>query len=1118
MMTPMAICSECGTPNADTAKFCNECGTPMSAPVLANRRERRVVSVLVADLVEFTSRSERLDVEEVDAFLAPYQRRLRREVERFGGVVCSFAGDGLMAVFGAPVAHEDDPERALRSAFAIRDSLRTSDDGLQVRIGVTSGEVLVTFGPAGEVDATGDVVNTAARLESAAPVDGILADDFTHRAADRAITFDAADPVDAKGKLAPVQAWRAIAPRSLLPEQARLGDLPLVGRRYEADALVGALGRSKGEPSAQLVTLVGPPGIGKTRLVEELWAHVESIPELITWRQGRSLAYGEAVAFWALGEMVKAEVGVLESDSAEQAAAKLRDAVAKLLLDDRDQDWVERQLRPLIGVDTNASVGGESGRVEAFAGWRRFFEALAEDGPTVLVFEDLHWADDGLLDFIDLLTDRAGGVPLLIVCTARPELFERRPTWGGGKTNSVTLSLAPLSEPDTARLVAELLDQALLPADVQRSLLAHAEGNPLYAQEYVRMLQDRGLLVREGGGWRLAGDVDDLPESVQGIIAARLDTLTAGERLLVQDAAVVGRVAWVGAVCALSDRTPVEADELVHSLERKQLLRRHRRSSVAGEVEFAFTHAVTREVAYGQISRSDRAMRHEQAAEWIHGLAGERDDKAELLAHHLTVALQLRQQVGEDPADLVPRARAALMEAAHQAEAVYSHQAAARHLQVALDLSEDDDPAQASMLLDYAAARYRAGTADEQTLVDALDAQLSAGDWRNAAWAEYILGDWVEHTLGDGDRADDHYARAGEYAARAGDPEIQSLVAHSQAARLNVTGRAAESLAFIDEMIRIPVAAGDARGRGLLLDRRGWARTALGDPGGVGDCRTASQLLAENGHPRATVAWSNYAEVLAGFGDLDGAREARDHALRLGERFGQPEYITWVRVGKAEGAYHAGDWDSALELAEAGVDDRDRLNVAWARFTRGLIALARGDVERALADAEEMSAYAASSHNAEARTMGHGLHAVAMLQAGAGESAEAAIAEFLTTWPSGGPSGRAPVLAEVAVSPARRSADADVAAGAEILPDESRFRAPIRGVCDGHDGASAVLFGEIGSRPLEAHAHLRAAQAAHAAGRHTDANDHARRALAFYGSVGAVLYGDQATALIQLSA
>ena len=504
----MQVCSNCGTENPDQAQFCMGCAAQLAVAV-AERRERRVVSVLFADLVGFTSRSERLDVEDVEGFLAPYQALLRGEVERTGGVVAKSTGDGVMALFGGVVAHEDDPERAVRCALGIRQSLTDATVPgerlrLRVRVGVTTGEVLVSHGAGGGVDAVGDVVNTAARLESAAPTDGILVDEFTQRATDRAIRYEAADPVSAKGKAAPVSAWLALSPVSVVPEQAR-EELALVGRERERALLVDALGRACDEPAAQLVTVIGEPGIGKSRLVAELFDHVEALPELITWRQGRSLSYGDGVASWALGEIVKAQAGILspiqrrwpgrscETRSTRSSPTGAMRAGWRATCA-RWSDW-----------RGGGSHTAEGGRVEAFAAWRRFFEALAGQGPTVLVFEDLHWADDVLLDFVDLLADRAGRLPLLLVCTARPELLEQRSAWGGGKVNALTIQLGPLTEADAGRVISGLLDQALLPAEVQRVVLERAEGNPLYAHEYVRMLLTEGCLsaTAAAGGWRM---------------------------------------------------------------------------------------------------------------------------------------------------------------------------------------------------------------------------------------------------------------------------------------------------------------------------------------------------------------------------------------------------------------------------------------------------------------------------------------------------------------------------------------------------------------------------------------------------------------------------------------
>ena len=584
------------------------------------------MTVLFADLVGFTSRAEQMDPEDVAAELGRYQGHLRGELERRGGTVEKFIGDAVMAVFGAPAAHEDDPERAIRAALAIREW--AEDRGVEVRLGVNTGEALVTLGArpeAGETMVAGDVVNTAARLQSAAPVNGILAGEQTYRATERAIEYEDAEPVEAKGKAQPVQAWLVAGARSRVAVE-RVHGASLVGRRREVDLLVGALDRVIQERSSQLVTIVGVPGIGKSRLVLELYDEIERRPELISWRHGRCLPYGEGITFWALGEMVKAQVGILEGDDADAAGQKLAAAVS--------DPWVQSHLRPLVGL-AGAAEGGGDMRDEAFAAWRRFFEELAEERPLVLVFEDLHWADDNLIEFVDHLVDWAAGVPLLVVCTARPELLTRRPDWGGGKPNALTVSLSALSDEDTARLLRELLG-SVLPAETQVELLARAGGNPLYAEEFVRMLRDRG-------------QIGELPETVQGLIAARLDLLEQEQKTLLQDAAVIGKRFWAGALAALGDRPSLEAD--LHALERKEFVRRERASAVADDREYGFRHLLVRDVAYGQIPRVDRAEKHLLAARWIERL-GRREDHAEMLAHHYLQALELIEAAGGSTAGL----------------------------------------------------------------------------------------------------------------------------------------------------------------------------------------------------------------------------------------------------------------------------------------------------------------------------------------------------------------------------------------------------------------------------------------------------------------------------------
>jgi class 3 adenylate cyclase len=1073
----------------------------------------------MADLQGFTIRSERLDVEDVDAFLAPYRDRLRQAVESAGGVVSDFAGDGMMAVFGAPVAHEDDPERAVRTAITIRDSFldasslaRAAD--LHVRLGVTSGEVLVTL-EGEQVRATGDVVNTAARLEAAAPADGVLVDEWTYRATSRAIRYDDAERVSAKGKADPVAAWVAVDPVSVVPEQQR-DQPPLIGRDAEADMLRGALDRSRREPSTQLVSVIGEPGIGKTRLVEELYAYVEGLPGLITWRRGRSLAYGEGVAFWALGEMVKAQAGILESDSAAVAQEKLSEAVERVIVDERDRGWVVRHLRPLVGLEA-APSGGDSGRVEAFAAWRRFVEALAEYRSTVLVFEDVHWADDGLLDFIDLIADRAGAVPLLIVCTARPELFEQRPSWAGGKANATTISLTPLSDADTARLVSGLLEQALLPAEVQHSLLRRAEGNPLYAQEYVRMLQDRDVLVRGDGGWVLAGEITDLPESIQGIIAARLDTLSPDEKGLLQDASVVGRTAWMGTVCAMSERSTWEAEELLHGLERKQLVQRVRRSSIQGETEFQFGHALTKGVAYSQIRRADRAQKHEAAAEWIEKLAAERDDKAELLADHYTQALRLREALGEDTQRIAPKARAALTEAARQAAATYAHRAAARHFEAALKLTPPGDAMdRAALLLGQATALADAEANDQDLLSEALAAQIEVEAWEAAAQIERMLGRWHQNE-GRASQAETHLARAAAHAGRVPPSDTMYLIAYDQVYRLVIAGQPKQALALVDQVIPLAELGGLDVGRALLLTWRGAARVDLGDEDGVADMRDAAQSLAEHAHPRTPAAYANLADQVRALSGITAADPIYAEAANWASRFAQPYYMDWINGELARQAYHAGRWDHARRLI-AEITSTGAFNEVIARGTRGRISLGDGRPGDALEDATAIVTYSVDAGNTEHYYIGTALEARCHSSMGQETPALDACDRFLARWhDTGGYTGDSPDLCELAPILAHAKRHDDIRRAANLLPAASPWRTALHLTADHHYPEAAALYTEIGSQPLAADTHLLAARQACEQGRPANAAVHAEAVLTFAAQTGAVDYQRKGETLIAAS-
>ena len=456
---------------------------------------------------------------------------------------------------------------------------------------------------------------------------------------------------------------------------------------------------------------------------------------------GPLLPYGETQSFWALSEIVKAQAGILENDGAESARGKLARAVRAAVEEEQRQPWVERHLQPLVGVSEGTATTVDRGQ-EAFAAWRRFLEGMAERRPLVLVFEDLHWADDGLLDFVDHLSEWVTAVPLLIVASARPELLERRPDWGGGKRNALTVSISSLGEEETAQLLAALLDQALLPVELQSEVLSRSAGNPLYTEEYVRMLQDRGFLERTNGRWQLRiVDRFPLPETVQGMIAARLDALSLPEKEVVQAAAVVGKVFWPSSLGVLLGRENSEFGEALHGLVRKEFVRRDRRSAVADDEQYAFLHVLVRDIAYGQIPRAARAEKHRAAADWIENLAADRtQDRAEMLAHHLFAALELtrKRPVVTRP----PCIRASVMRCSPRRSMqrkLYSWSAARNHARKALDLTGGAEPTvRAELALRIAWASFCLGDNNIESAALARESCLAVGDVEAAATAEAL--------------------------------------------------------------------------------------------------------------------------------------------------------------------------------------------------------------------------------------------------------------------------------------------------------------------------------------------------------------------------------------------
>ena len=680
-------------------------------------RERKRVTVLVCDLLGFAERPAPSDPEDEQALLAPSLVKVVAALERFGGAPETVIGDVVIGVFGVPAAHEDDPERAVRAALAIQDS---APEGLDLRIAVETGDAVVIHDAdrmSGERTVSGPVMAVTLRLQAAAAPGAIIVGPQTRAASDRVIDYRELDPIVISTRQEPLIAWQVIGLRSV---DAPLLAAPLVGRRRELDQLGGVLARAEKERVPELVTVLGAPGIGKSRLVHELYALVEDRPHTVTWLEGRTPSYADGATFWAIREIVKAQAGVFESDSSETVDEKLRLMVNETPIEEGERSWVLRHFRTLLGLGDGQTRGDGSG--ETFRAWCRFFQALADDAPLVLVVEDLHWADDGVLDFADELAASATGVPMLVVVTSRPELLERRPSWGGGKRNATTITLAPLSQDETEELFFALTGSAVAPELVER-----AEGNPLYAEEYARLVADGGPTA----GWAI-------PTSLHSLISARTDALPADEKSLLRDAAVVGDVSWAGAIAAIGNRKRRDVVDLAVGLEGKELLRRQRRSSMEGETEYAFAHVLVRDVTYEQIPRRERGFKHRLVAEWLEG-HGRREDNAELVAHHLERALEFSRLAGEPTDELQQRAGVALRDAGDHAAALGALPTAVNLYRRALALRPGEDHERGTLLLRLGRALVFGEITGEDELLAASANLEKVGDELGVAKAEALL-------------------------------------------------------------------------------------------------------------------------------------------------------------------------------------------------------------------------------------------------------------------------------------------------------------------------------------------------------------------------------------------
>ncbi|CAN5659239.1 adenylate/guanylate cyclase domain-containing protein [soil metagenome] len=1002
-------CASCGSALRENARFCAECGTPVpqasgaaqptparppnsagppAAPIgppPEPTTERRLVTVLFADLVGFTPFSEERDAEEVRETLSRYFDLAKDIVGRYGGTIEKFIGDAVMAVWGTPTAREDDAERAVRAALDLVAAVPGIDAKLHARAGLLTGEAVVTLGATDQGMVAGDLVNTASRLQGVAAPGTVLVGETTHRTASMAITFESAGEQLLKGKSAPVLAWRAlrvVAERGGRNRSEAL-EAPFVGREAELRLLKDLYHSTSRERRARLISISGVAGIGKSRLAWEFEKYLDGLVETVRWHAGRSPAYGEGVTFWALGEMVRSRAGLIEADDHATTREKVAASVREWVPDESEQPWIESALLALLG----AGDPPPGGRDALFAAWRTYFERMAASDIVTMIFQDLHWADAGMLDFIDHVMEWSRDLPIFIVTHARPELLERRPDWGAGKRNFTAIGLEPLPAASMHELLAGLVPG--LPPKTANAIVNRADGIPLYAVEMVRTLVADGRLVESDGTYQPVGDLGDVavPETLHALIAARLDSLEPADKALLQDAAVVGQSFTPAGLGSVMGVPPDELEPRLRALVRKEVLTHKGDPRSPERGQYSFVQALFRDVAYSMLAKPERKVRHLAAARWFESL-GEEELAGALAAHYL--AAYLNAPAGAEADALAAQARIALRAAGDRAAELGSHEQAMTFYDQALTVSPNEVE-RIELLLRAAEAASLAGHHDEadERAGRALEIERAGGDRTAIAHATALLG----RVRLNGYRTDTALAvLEPAYTQLAGVAELAD-----EPAIIALGGQLARAYFFADQNKRaIEVANGvleaaeHANLISIIADTLVTKGSALCNVGRSYEGTTmvrAGQELAEK-HALSETLFRALANRV-GFAITFDPREAYEIArsgINLGRRMGwrNPTLVT----NFAAAAMRVGDWDTALDetrrlLERLEVDGVDWLQTAgityvittlrgqpdeqlWARLDAARhqpldnnlrMTILEGDAWRALATRDYVAAY-----------------------------------------------------------------------------------------------------------------------------------------------------------------